>query len=93
MEASTRSESTRSIEPPQNLDGYIATHGSPWNYDRREPLLFFRPGIKAFEQPLPVETVDILPTLASLVGLEIPASEIDGRCLDLDAQEGSTCKH
>lgn len=72
--------------------GYVATHGSPWNYDRRVPIVFYRPGMSAFEQPLPVETVDILPTLAALVGLSIPAGEIDGRCLDLDAGPGDTCK-
>ncbi len=72
--------------------GYVATHGSIWDYDRRVPMLFWWPGAKGFEQPLGVETVDILPTLASLIGLPVPASEIDGRCLDLDAGAGTTCK-
>nr|WP_238475314.1 alkaline phosphatase family protein [Sphingomonas cavernae] len=71
--------------------GYVATHGSPWIYDRRVPIIFYRPGTTGFEQPLGVETVDILPTLASLVELKVPAEEIDGRCLDLDAGTGSTC--
>jgi len=69
----------------------IATHGSVWNYDRRVPILFYRPGAPGFEQPLPVETVDILPTLAALMGLPIPASEIDGRCIDLDPGAADTC--
>jgi predicted AlkP superfamily pyrophosphatase or phosphodiesterase len=71
--------------------GYVATHGSPWDYDRRVPILFWMPGMRGFEQPNPVETVDILPTLASLVGLSITAPEIDGRCLDLDASGGDNC--
>ena len=71
--------------------GYVATHGSPWNYDRRVPILFYRPGMTGFEQPLGVETVDILPTLAALIGLKLPADEIDGRCLDLDAGPAGTC--
>lgn len=71
--------------------GYVATHGSPWIYDRRVPILFYRPGTTGFEQPLGIETVDILPTLAALIGLKVPAEEIDGRCLDLDAGTGSTC--
>lgn len=71
--------------------GYVATHGSPWSYDRRVPILFYRPGTTGFEQPLGIETVDILPTLAALISLKIPAEEIDGRCLDLDAGAGSTC--
>ena len=55
------------------------------------PIVFYRPGRTGFEQPLPVETVDILPTLASLIGLKIPAGEIDGRCLDLDPGKADTC--
>lgn len=70
---------------------YVATHGSPWDYDRRVPILFWRKGITPFEQPLSVETVDIAPTLAVLIKLHIPAGEIDGRCLDLDAGLESTC--
>ena len=71
--------------------GSVATHGSPWNYDRRVPILFWRPGATGFEQPLPVETVDILPTLAGLLGLSIPQEEMDGRCLDIDPTSGTTC--
>ena len=70
---------------------YIATHGSPWDYDRRVPMLFWRKGLAGFEQPNGVETVDILPTLAGLIGLPIPKGEIDGRCLDLIAGPGSSC--
>ncbi|HEY0314400.1 MAG TPA: alkaline phosphatase family protein [Allosphingosinicella sp.] len=72
--------------------GSVATHGSPWDYDRRVPILFWRKGMTPFEQPLSVETVDIMPTLAALIGLKVPAGEIDGHCLDLDAGPGSTCR-
>jgi predicted AlkP superfamily pyrophosphatase or phosphodiesterase len=71
--------------------GYVATHGSPWDYDRRVPMLFWRKGMTPFEQPSPVETVDIAPTLAAWIGLNVPAGTFDGRCLDLDAGPGSTC--
>lgn len=71
--------------------GYVATHGSPWDTDRRVPILFWRKDMRGFEQPLGVETVDIMPTLAALIGLPVPAGEIDGRCLDLIAGEGSSC--
>lgn len=71
--------------------GYVATHGSPWDYDRRVPMLFWRKGMAGFEQPSPVETVDIAPTLAALVGLPVPRGTFDGRCLDLDAGPGTTC--
>jgi arylsulfatase A-like enzyme len=71
--------------------GFVATHGSPWGYDRRVPILFWWKGMAGFEQPNAVETVDIMPTLASLIGLGVPAGEIDGRCLDLIAGAGSNC--
>ena len=71
--------------------GYVATHGSPWDYDRRVPILFWWPSARGFEQPNPVETVDILPTLAALIGLKITAPEIDGRCIDLDATTDDSC--
>lgn len=71
--------------------GYVATHGSPWDTDRRVPILFWRKGITHFEQPLGIETVDIMPTLAALIGLPVPKDQIDGRCLDLIAGEGDSC--
>jgi predicted AlkP superfamily pyrophosphatase or phosphodiesterase len=76
---------------PDPIKGAVATHGSPWDTDRRVPILFWRKGIRHFEQPLGVETVDILPTLAALINLPVPKGEIDGRCLDLIAGEGDSC--
>ncbi len=72
--------------------GYVATHGSIWDYDRRVPILFYRKGMTRFEQPLSVETVDIAPSLAAIIGLSVATGEMDGRCLDLDASEGTTCR-
>lgn len=71
--------------------GAVATHGSPWDYDRRVPILFWRRGMTPFEQPLAVETVDIMPTLAGLIGLRLAPGSVDGRCLDLDPGPGTTC--
>ncbi|WP_294262799.1 alkaline phosphatase family protein [uncultured Sphingomonas sp.] len=68
-----------------------ATHGSPWDYDRRVPILFWRKGLAHFEQPLAVETVDIMPSFAALVGLPLKPGDVDGRCLDLDAGAGDSC--
>ena len=81
-----RSRVTTIVDP---APFYVETHGSPWDYDRRVPILFWRKGMPAFEQPLSVETVDIVPTLAATIGL--PVSGLDGRCLDLDAGAGDTC--
>jgi predicted AlkP superfamily pyrophosphatase or phosphodiesterase len=71
--------------------GYVATHGSVWDYDRRVPMLFWRKGMTGFEQPSPVETVDIAPTLVAMLGLPVKPGAFDGRCLDLDAGTGTTC--
>jgi hypothetical protein len=77
---------------PNTSFGYVATHGSPWGYDRRVPILFWWKGVAPYEQPNGIETVDILPTLASLIGLDVPKDEIDGRCVDLMAGAASNCK-
>jgi arylsulfatase A-like enzyme len=76
---------------PMVRQGYTATHGSAWDYDRRVPLLFWRRGLAGLEQPAPVETVDIAPTLAALVGLKVPAGAFDGRCLDIDGGPADSC--
>ena len=41
---------------------------------------------------MPVMTVDIAPTLGALVGLEIPAADIDGKCLDIDGGPANSCE-
>lgn len=83
----------RAVTPiPEPMPGaYIATHGSVYDYDRRVPMLFWRKGLTPFEQGAPVETVDIAPTLAALVGVKAPDGTWDGRCLDLDGGERDTC--
>jgi hypothetical protein len=78
--------------PDPVLGAYTATHGSVWDYDRRVPILFWRKGMRGFEQPAPVETIDIAPTLAALLGLRLPDNTFDGRCLDLDAGAGNSCE-
>ena len=83
----------RAVTPiPEAMPGaYVATHGSAYDYDRRVPILFWRKGLRAFEQPQPVETVDIAPTLAAVLGLKVAVGTFDGRCLDLDGGAGDTC--
>ncbi|HWU03334.1 MAG TPA: alkaline phosphatase family protein [Novosphingobium sp.] len=70
----------------------VTTHGSPWDYDRRVPILFWRRGMAGQEQPQPVETVDIAPTLAALVGLKTQPGQFDGRCLDIDGGPADSCR-
>lgn len=83
----------RAVTPiPEPIPGaYIATHGSAFDYDRRVPILFWRKNMLGFEQPQPVETVDIAPTLAAILGLKVREGQFDGRCLDLDAEAGNSC--
>lgn len=76
------------IEP---RPGVMTTHGSPWDYDRRVPVLFWRRGIAGFEQPAPIATVDIAPTLAAVLGLKVPEGAFDGTCRDIDGGERNTC--
>src|SRR5207237_4776592 len=73
------------ITPIIDVSTYVATHGSPWNYDRKVPILFYRPGVAGFEQSLPVQTVDILPTLAALIELPVPRAHIHCRRLHLNS--------
>lgn len=61
------------------------SHGSPYDYDRNVPLILFGPGIRAGRVPGPAATVDIAPTLASLLGIEAPA-DLDGVVLPLGDQ-------
>ena len=70
------------IQPvPDGSRGYVATHGSPWDYDRRVPIAFWRPGMAATAQGQAVETVDVMPTLAAMLGLAIDPAAVDGKCL------------
>jgi predicted AlkP superfamily pyrophosphatase or phosphodiesterase len=62
--------------------GFVSTHGSVWDYDRRVPMLFWRTGFRGATIQAPVETVDIMPTLAALIGLPVAVGSVDGRCLD-----------
>ncbi len=76
---------------PDPTKGYVATHGSPYDYDRRVPILFWRKGMTGFEHPGSIETVDIAPTLARQIGLTLVAPKVDGKCLDL-ARAGAPCR-
>lgn len=68
--------------------GYVATHASVWDYDRRLPILFWRKGMRPSARQDHVATVDILPTVAAQIGLSLPAN-VDGTCLN--GVEGIVC--
>ena len=69
------------ITPIADTHHYVATHGSPHDYDRRVPILFWRKGMRTQASDQPIETIDIMPTLAGMVGLPIQRGSIDGHCL------------
>ena len=71
----------KDITPIADTTRYVATHGSAWDYDRRVPILFWRPGANGTTMEHSTETTDIMPTLASMIGLSIAPGSIDGHCL------------
>ncbi|MEO6581732.1 MAG: alkaline phosphatase family protein [Sphingomicrobium sp.] len=77
------------VTPIADTHSYISTHGSPWDYDRRVPILFWRPGMAAANRDEHVETIDIMPTLAATIGLRIDSTSIDGKCLS--GVQGAAC--
>jgi hypothetical protein len=60
--------------------GYVAGHGTPWDYDRRVPILFMANGLKPAAPAAAADTADILPTLAAWIGLPINPGSVDGKC-------------
>jgi hypothetical protein len=69
-------------------EGYVATHGSVWDYDRRVPILMWRKGMRPSDRQDHISTVNILPTIAAEIGLALP-TQLDGRCLN--GVEGVAC--
>jgi predicted AlkP superfamily pyrophosphatase or phosphodiesterase len=57
----------------------VTTHGTPWDYDRRVPLIFAGAGIAPGTYLTPASPADVAPTLAYLVGITLPNA--DGRVL------------
>jgi phosphonoacetate hydrolase len=63
------------------LGTLVGMHGSPWDYDRRVPILFWRRGMAASNRSDAIATVDIMPTLAASLGLGQLAVPVDGKCV------------
>jgi hypothetical protein len=77
------------ITPIVETSHYASTHGSPWDYDRRVPVAFWRRGMAPAASEQVVETTDILPTLSAMIGLPVSAPAIDGHCIQ--TVPGITC--
>lgn len=65
------------LSPTDNVAG----HGSPWDHDRRVPILIWWQGVAATDEARPMETIDIAPTLAAMLGVKPPP--IDGHCVEV----------
>jgi hypothetical protein len=56
-----------------------ATHGSPYDYDQRVPVILFGTGVRPGRYAQSATPADIAPTLARLAGVSLPKAE--GRVL------------
>ena len=61
---------------------YGTSHGSPYDYDTHVPLIFARSHFKSQEDTSPRATVDIAPTIAKYLDVNIP-EYCDGSPIDL----------
>lgn len=69
---------------------YRFMHGSPWEYDRHIPFLFFGPGfIAPGNHSETVHQQDVATTLLSLVGIT-PAATMSGQTLDFVFRDHDT---
>jgi predicted AlkP superfamily pyrophosphatase or phosphodiesterase len=59
------------------------SHGSPYPYDRRVPLVFLGAKVKAQQRFDAASPTDAVPTILKLLGLGVPA-DLDGRALSVD---------
>jgi predicted AlkP superfamily pyrophosphatase or phosphodiesterase len=73
----------RDITPIADTTRYVATHGSPWDYDRRVPIVFWRYGFPGPTLEQAADTTDVMPTLAAMIGLDLAPGSVDGHCLAL----------
>ena len=53
-------------------DGKGSSHGSPHEYDRHVPLVFWGSGVARGAYDAPVTPCDLAPTIASVLGLTLP---------------------
>ena len=54
-------------------NGTRTSHGEPWNYDAQVPLILWGNAFKPGTYATPCETIDMVPTLAVVLGLTQPS--------------------
>ena len=86
----------QNVVPGGGVGRAISGHGTPFDYDRRVPIIFWTKGAEGQspnpgqERFLPIRTVDIAPTLAHVMGVSAP--EVEGRCIDLPGFAAGGCE-
>ena len=68
------------LEPYWLFQAKGTSHGTTFNYDTHVPVMFMGPGIKAGRYNQSIAINDIAPTLAVLLGVEMPSGSV-GRVL------------
>ncbi len=71
------------------LGSNLSSHGQPWDYDRGVPIIFWAPDGVGQERFMPARTIDIAPTLANIIDVDL--KKVDGRCMDLGLGEAPAC--
>ena len=62
---------------PYWLEGTgTASHGTPYNYDTHVPLIFFGAGLTPGRVDRQVDTMDLAPTIARILGTNIPSASM-----------------
>jgi predicted AlkP superfamily pyrophosphatase or phosphodiesterase len=67
---------------------FMMGHSGPSDFNRRVPILFWWPGAMPQERALPVEVVDLAPTLAAMI--EVSPGSVDGQCIEI-AELATNC--
>ncbi|HEY1071462.1 alkaline phosphatase family protein [Brevundimonas sp.] len=82
----------QNVVPGGSVGRAISGHGTPFDYDRRVPIIFWTKGAEGLGQErfLPIRTLDIAPTLAHVMGVTAP--KVEGRCIDLPGFATGRCE-
>ncbi len=71
------------VSPNYLYRGPLGTsHGSPYDYDTHVPMIFSRKGFRAKQKSKPFATIDIAPTIAKYLNMDVP-EYCDGKGFDL----------
>lgn len=69
------------------IGGNVATHGTPYDYDRWVPMIWYGAGIAPLTSDEKCAPVDIAPTLANMLGVQL--GPVDGRVLPITQKSTS----